>query len=113
MKRWLKIFLTIILILILIVIIITYLQASSIKNLNSNPTILNNWEYLAKGDCSKLQLVEKDWDYIKEKIKSACINPLIYYFVIGKETCSKTDNSKNEGIEYFKSQCNNYTISIN
>src|SRR3989344_5943434 len=76
----LKVILIFILVVILLAVIFigyTIYQGVQVYNEVKNSGLIDNIESLSEGDCSKLEEVKNDVAGIRQKIKSACRNPLL------------------------------------
>ncbi len=80
MKKWLKILIIILLVIIIFLAavaaygIYTYNQVKEVITLSQDSSIKQNFEALAKGNCSKLPTVDAQMTNIKTKVAALCGN---------------------------------------
>ena len=127
MKRWVKI-LIIILIAVIVILaavaafgIYTYKQVKEVIVLSQDKSIQQNFEALAKGNCSKLPTVDAQISNIKTKVSALCSNPAVKFgaargwikaeqYAACKEL-NNPDNSIDKLLNQIKTICANRTAT--
>jgi len=117
MKKWIKITLIIILIIFLIIVllgILTFYQIRGLISAAEDKSIQENFEALAKGDCSKLSIIETKISDIQSKIKSSCKNPIVKILLkkssieISRNICADINSLESEmgkTLDLFRNAC--------